>query len=172
MELTHWRRLDSRKGILEMIVSGMQSSINQLHSQVSSAHWYDGGFFVEDVEPIMGLAYVAYQNYIISSIYDRFGNIADRNTHYKKGSKIIYDKRTEIELIIALANYYKHRDDEKHLHSGTKSVLNDLNLEYIEITEPENLPILKGTDILSPSWDLNVITKKVTDWRETIWESE
>lgn len=169
MEKTHYLRLDYRKNILLMVISGFDNSINELRQKVNQIHWYDGGWLVEEAEPILGLACIAYQNYINSSIYDRFGNLNSKLELYKKGSHLIKEKRTQIQLIIALANYYKHRDDENPLHGGTKKVLKELDLEYIDIIYPEELPILKGMDLLSDSWNLNDITKIVTDWRESLW---
>ena len=171
MGLTHWRRLDRRKDILELTLSGIEQSLHQLKTRLDENDWYDGSFLLEDAEPIIGLAYITYQNYIVSSVYDRFGNIQGISEYYKKGSALIKGKRTEIELIIALANYYKHRDNEKDLHDRTKSVLVDLDLNYLDIIEPENLPILKGMDFLSSTWNLNDITEKVTQWREALWEN-
>lgn len=172
MEKTHYLRLDHRKEILEIVISGFQKSINELRNRIDQIDWYDGGWFVEEVEPILGLSYIAYQNYINSSIYERYGNLDNKPEYYKKGSKSIYGKRTEIELIIAIANYYKHRDDERPLHKSTDAVLKDLNLEYLKVKEPEKLPIIKGTDILSDSKNLSDLTKIVTDWREFIWVNE
>ena len=169
MEKTHYLRLDHRKEILDMVIAGFDKSINELRERIDQIYWYDGGWFVEEVEPILGIAFIAYQNYINSSIYDRFGSLSTKLDLYKKGSKLIEEKRTEIELIVALANYYKHRDDEGPLHKGTEAVLADLKLEYIDIIEPERLPILRGFDILSESWNLNDVTKIVTDWREYLW---
>lgn len=169
MEKIHYLRHDYRKEILELIVSGFQVSINELHKRIDQIEWYDGGWFVEEIEPILGLTYIACQNYINSSIYDKFENIDNKWALYKNGSKLINGKRTEIELIIAVANYYKHRDDSGTLHKGTNTVLKDLELEYINIIEPEKLPIIKGVDLLSDSLNLKDITKKVTDWRESLW---
>jgi hypothetical protein len=171
MKKTHYLRIDHRKKILELVISGLQNSIDELYSQISEVEWYDGGWFAEEVEPILGLSYIAYQNYINSSVYDKFGTVANKNEYYKKGDRNINGKRTEIELIIALANYYKHRDDDRDLHRGTDAVLIDLDLDYKKIY-PEELPIIEGTNILSDSWKLGDITTIVTDWRESLWINE
>lgn len=116
----------------------------------------------------MGLGFIAYQQYINSSIYDRFGSLNNKKDIYKL-SKLLNGKRTEIELIIALANYFKHRDDEHTLHPGTEAVLYDLNLNHKSIFEPEDLPIILGTEMLSGNFDLNIITMIVINWRESLW---
>ena len=172
MTLTHWREIDYRRDSLEVLISGMEDSIARLQSRLKEHSWYDGGFFLEDVEPIVGLAFIAYQNYIISSIYDRFEQIQNRNDHYKTGSTLILDKRTEIELIIAIANYYKHRDDESELRNSTKSVLEDLNLNYTSSFPPEKRAILQGLRVLSESDNLQEITNKVLQWRELLWKND
>jgi hypothetical protein len=169
---THYLKLDHLKSILEIIISGFDNSINVLRERIDKIHWYDGSWFIEEVEPIVGLAFIAYQNYINSSIYDRFGNLNNKLEVYKNGSGFIDKKRTEIELIVAIANYFKHRDDEQPLHKGTQAVFEDLHLEFIDINAPELLPILRGFHILSDSWNLNDVTKIVTDWRESLWVEE
>ncbi len=178
----HYLRHDFRRKPLEIIVKALQNSISELNSQIHEISWYDGGWFVEEAEPILGMAYVAFQNYINSSIYDRFINEEDiqlkiekstkinKTIYYKKGN-ILTNDRTDIELICAIANYFKHRDDldgAKH----ARIVLTDLNLDFDDILEPENLPIIRGTEILSEKWDLLEITKIVTDWRESLWNEE
>ncbi|OEK05145.1 hypothetical protein BFP71_17170 [Roseivirga misakiensis] len=115
------------------------------------------------------MAFIACQNYINSSIYDRYGSIDDKLILYKMGREIVNGGRTEIELIIAVANYYKHRDDKNPLHRGTREVLNDLKLNFSKTGYPENLPIIIGAGILSPSFNLDDFTKIVTDWRELLW---
>lgn len=169
MNKTHWLRYDHRLHILELVIEGLQESINQLHSQISKIEWYDSIWFLEEAEPIIGLSCIAYQNYINSSIYDKFENTHDKIEFYKRGSNNIENNRSEIELIIALANYYKHRDETGSLHKGTANVLSDLNLDNFE--DPET-PIIKGFEILSNSWNFQDVTKKVADWRENLWLNE
>lgn len=172
MTLTHWRKIDYRKSYLELVIYGMEESIAQLELRVKEIEWYDGGFSLDDVEPIVGLAFIAYQNYIISSIYDRFGEIQNRNEHYKVGSTLLLEKITEIELIIAIANYYKHRDDESELRNPTKRVLDDLDLNYTSSLPPKEQAILQGLGILSKSGSLKEITNKVLEWRELLWKDD
>lgn len=169
MEKTHWLRLDHRKGTLEMVISGIQAPIDQCRKSMDQIDWYDGLWYLEETEPLYGLVLIAFQNYINSSIYDRFQSIEKKNSLYKNGDTIPEKNRTYIELIICLANYYKHRDDDRSLHPGTAKVLDDLQIPFSNI-EIEESPIFKGMDLLSINWNLSEISKRLFDWRESLWK--
>jgi hypothetical protein len=167
---THWRRVDFRKESLYQTILGLNNSIDYLHKKTKDAHWYDGLWLLEESEPIFGIAFIAFQNYINSSIFDKEETLERKIALYKEDSTLDNYEQTKIELIIALANYFKHRDDDKELHRGTVEILKNFNLEYhneIDITES---PIFKGLDLLHEKWDLLEIFSFVIDWREKLWE--
>lgn len=86
---------------------------------------------------------------------------------------------TRIELIIAIANYYKHRDLPTKLHPNTIKPLDDLSIEYKEMFDEQNdiyshiigscSPVFKGLSLLSELWDFNDLINIVSDWRENMW---
>ena len=173
MKGTHYLQVDYRSEILNLIISAFQRTTDELEQRMEDIYWYDGGWYLEDLEPVLGLAFIAYQNYINSSIYDRCASLEKKNEIYKKFSQKVNGKRTEIEVIIAIANYYKHRDDANDIHSGTSRVLNDVNLLYSKsIIEPEKRSIIEGTMLLCNDCNLSEITKKVTDWRKQLWDDD
>ena len=111
----HWKSFDYRITSLMLILEHLENAIDQLFYKLKENNWYDGLFLMEEREPIYGLAFIALQNYFNSSIYDRFETLDNRNVQYKTGNQILNTSVTEIELIIGLANYFKHRDDKRNL---------------------------------------------------------
>jgi len=167
-KLTHWRRLDFRAKSLHMIVDGLQKSINELEKNIAEIHWYDGDWLMEETEPIYGLAFVAFQNYIIGSIADIDGDTKDKHGYYKRDKVISGYAFTTIELIIALANYSKHFD-EGRLLPGTAGILDGFQLNYKDVHYLDEAAIFQGLTILDKDYDLFKIKDYVTQWRESLW---
>jgi hypothetical protein len=142
--------------------------------------WYDGLHFWQDAEEVFGLTLIAFQNYINSSIYERKagGKPLDSTIDfYEIGQKINNSSITNIQLIVTLSNYYKHRDDLRPLQKHTTKVLDKLDLAYnIETSDghkfdpPDDSPITLGVEMLSKDYNLLEILSKVTSWREEIWK--
>ncbi|CAM1353737.1 hypothetical protein [Tenacibaculum halocynthiae] len=165
----HWKRCDYRIESLNLTIQGLEKSILELDKKLEQIDWYDGIWFLEEVEPIVGLSFIALQNYINSSIYDRFETLENQYKKYKLGKLVTDSKRTEIELIIGIANYFKHRDDENDLRKGTSTILLDCGLKInkdIDITES---PIIKGLELLTNKWGLSHLITIVENWREDLW---
>ena len=69
MEKTHWRSHDFRKESLIITLNGLKESIDYLKKKYEEIEWYDGIFFIEEVEPIYGLALMpAYVNMILQRV--------------------------------------------------------------------------------------------------------
>ena len=169
---THWNRHDFRIGSLRITIQGLDNSVQQLRKKLVEIEYYDGLWLLEESEPIYGLAFIALQNYINSSIYDKFDSLNKQYEKYKKGNILKNTGRTGIELIIGVANYFKHRDDHKDLRSGTTNILADFNLEFDNEIDIVDSPIFKGLDILTESHNLNELIDIVRIWREKLWEED
>ncbi|GAA4956721.1 hypothetical protein [Algibacter aquimarinus] len=170
-EFTHYLKVDYRQVSLEIIISGLNDAINSLKKQIDEIHWYDGDWFMEESEPIYGLAFIAFQNYINGSIKDFKGNLNNKNELYRIDNNKNEYPKSKIELIIGLANYSKHKD-EGTPHRGTKEVLDCFELNYEKVTYLDKSPIFQGLTILNIDWDLLKIKTIVTDWRKSLWEQE
>jgi hypothetical protein len=167
IERTHFRRHDFRVKSLDMVVDGLQKSIAELEKKVSEIHWYDADWLMEETEPIYGLAFIAFQNYIIGSIADIEGTTKTKHDYYKKDQIIPGYTHTTIELITALANYAKHKDEG--LLKGTIIILDGFRLNYKDVIYLNETAIFQGLDILDSDWDLIKIKDYLTDWRESLW---
>ena len=122
---------DMRINKLTRIVNVHQQLIEEYEGRMQLEPWYDGDHFCQDAEEIFGLTLITFQNYINSSIYERkvggkpFDTTID---FYEIGQKINNSSVTNIQLIIAISNYYKHRDHIKSLHQHTTEILDKLDL--------------------------------------------
>jgi hypothetical protein len=165
---THYLRHDHRHVSLEMTIKGLSDSIAELHNQMNVVYWCDGDWFLEESEPIYGLALISFQNYINGSIKDFTGSLKERSKYYKLEQNSIHINRSRIELIIGLANYAKHKD-EGLPHKGTKDILDFFKLNYLNVAYLDRSPIFEGLSLLEENWNLFEIKNLVTEWREFIW---
>ena len=134
---------------------------------------------------IYGIILVSLQNYINQNCKDfldsRMLSIGSRSSYYTVHSREVKDGITEIQLIIHLANYFKHSDDNSCLHEYTFKSLKNVGLIDSEITKEAELVnrknnrfeydvVIEGIDMISPleepMLNLLMIVKK---WREAIW---
>jgi hypothetical protein len=166
--MTNWLEIDYRVESLTLIITGLENSIQTTVKKNTEFDWYDGIWMREESEPIYGLAFVAFQNYINGSINDLFNKPENKVQFYKKGNKHKDFERTQIELIIGLANYYKHKDGK--FHNGTSEILKSFNLDINSENVIDNSPIFEGLELLNYEWNLFEIKKIVTDYRKKLVE--
>jgi len=164
----HYLRIDHRAVSLDITIKGLTETITFLKNQIDEIDWYDGYWFMEESEPIYGLAFIAFQNYINGSIKDIADSLKEKETYYKLEQYLKEGNRSRIELIIGLANYAKHKD-EGTPHKGTKDILDHFNLNYEDVTYLDKSPIFQGLTLLNEDWDLLQVKTFVTDWRELLW---
>lgn len=158
--------IDDRAESLNLIIIGLENSIQTIVKKNKENDWYDGIWMREDSEPIYGLAFIAFQNYINGSINDLFDKPDNKAQYYKADKKHKDFERTQIELIIGLANYYKHKDSK--FHNGTVEILKSFNLDHNSENVIDNSPIFEGLEILNNEWNLFEIKKIVTDYRKNL----
>jgi len=170
-EFTHYLKVDYREVSLEIIINGLNNAIDSLKKQIDEIHWYDGDWFMEESEPIYGLAFIALQNYINGSIKDFKGNLNNKQELYRIENNESKYPKSKIELIVGLANYSKHKD-EAIPHKGTKELLDCFELNYENVRYLDKSAIFQGLTILSNDWDLLKIKAIVTKWRELLWNQE
>ncbi|HXD94696.1 MAG TPA: hypothetical protein VNX01_15930, partial [Bacteroidia bacterium] len=132
--------------------------------------YYDWGWFRDDSEAIYGLAFIAFQNYINSTIKDLTTSTVNKAKYYNLDSNFKNYEKSDIELIIGLANYSKHKDDDGELHKGTFEILKSFNLEVSKDNDLPSPPIFEGVAILSENGNLLEILSRVITWREKLRE--
>jgi hypothetical protein len=162
-------QIDFRIESLKLTLDGLSQSLKKLRSKHEESDCSDGIWLLEISEPIIGSAFISLQNYINSSIYDRFETLDKQYEKYKLGNYLNNTKRTDIELIIGLANYFKHRDDHGNLFRTTTKILSDVNLKFDKEIDITSSPIIRGFDLISKNWDLMILIKIVKQWRIKLW---
>jgi len=164
----HYLRFDHRAVSLNTTIKGLNETINVLKTKIDEIDWYDGDWFMEESEPIYGLAFIAFQNYINESISDFAGSLEKKESYYELEQNSKDGNRSKIELIIGLANYAKHKDGGIR-RKGTKAILDHFKLTYNDVTCLDRSAIFEGVDLLYKDWDLFQVKNIVTAWREYLW---
>jgi hypothetical protein len=180
----HYLRKDNRIETIKNIIEPFQKQLDKVIElcENDNLDWWDN-FYADDTEHLVGTVFIVLQNYINSSISDLFPELTKLHSKYTSDKKVYKNlKTTRIELIIALANYYKHRDLPTELHKYTTNPLLDLGIEYKQVYDIENnkyfhkmgadSPIFNGLNILSKKWNFNDLIEIVSEWRENLWNLE
>ncbi|SJZ32050.1 hypothetical protein [Sediminibacterium ginsengisoli] len=165
--MTHWKEIDFHLSSLEYIVKGLDDSVDFLKTQRTLNGWYDGLWLLEEAEPIIGLALLAFQNYINSTIFDLSGSTTNKTAYYQKYTNIPGFDKTAIELIIGLANYHKHRKDDKP-HPGTLNILNHFHLDSDKNVDILQSPIIKGYSFINAEMNFFPVVEILSDWRKRL----
>jgi hypothetical protein len=177
----HYLRKDSRIETMKNIIDPFQKQLNNVLElcKKDDFDWWNN-FYADDTEHLVGTVFIILQNYINSSISDLYPELTKLHTKYTLDKKVnVNSKTTRIELIIALANYYKHRDLPTELHKYTINPLFDLGIEHKYIYDIENnkyfnkmgadSPIFKGLNHLTKQWEFNDLITITSEWRENLW---
>lgn len=179
----NYLRIDMRIGVIKDIISPFQAQLDNIYEICSKDNYdYWDSLYADDTEHLVGTVFIVLQNYINSSISDLFPDLSKLSTLYSIDKKVSNSQTTRIELIIAIANYYKHRDLPTKLHPNTTKPLEDLKIEYKEIYDEKDekyyhiigscSPVFNGFSLLSEPWSFNDLIDIATDWRENMWLKE
>ncbi|MEG0519305.1 MAG: hypothetical protein RR555_10640 [Bacteroidales bacterium] len=194
----HCRVGSDRDGNLRRIIVGIEKAL-----EITCEFNEDTGGGIldvdEELESIWGLALIAMQNYINMTCVDCFiiSRPSEKLEKFSKkirnnASKIPQSKYTFVELIYALANAIKHRnelelqcqrilmsynsDDEKYAteesyREANLKILNAFNL-LVPLRDTssawEIYPIIKGLEILDPKCKLDNIAEKLFTWANDV----
>ena len=169
--MTNINEHDFRANSLDKTISALYATILELKNFNEENSWYDGLFLLEDTEHIFGLAFIAFQNYINASIKDltAIGGKDLQAKYYKFGNTLKPSNYTLIELIVALANYIKHKeDDAENFHKTTRSVLKNFNFNINKDCDITESAIFSGLEKIDENWNLKNIQSRVEEWRKDI----
>ncbi len=181
--MEHYLRTDSRIKLIESLIKPFQLQLEAIfENSKKEGHIYWDSVYADDVEHIVGTVFIILQNYINSSISDLYPELSKLYTKYEMDKKINNSNSTRIELIISIANYYKHRDLPTDLRKDTVKHFDNLGIEYKYLYDSENgkyfhkigadSPVFSGLSCLSDSWSLNNLIQIVSEWRENLWLNE
>jgi len=181
--MLHYLRNDTRINVLESIINSIQKQLDEIELRCRKDSFiYWDSIYADDVEHLIGIVFIALQNYINSSISDLYPELTKLYKKYSLDKKTkMNSETTRIELIIALANYYKHRDLPSELHKHTTNPFDDLSIKYKQSNSKNKKfsyvvgsesPIFNGLSLLSDRWNLKDLVRIVVEWRENLWRNE
>lgn len=159
---THYMSM-FRKNYLNRVLDKLQELIDEHVEMFDNEEWYDGIFLNEDCEETLGMVFVACQTFIVGTIADSL--CRDSASELKNEDKVKAMKNapqfknagTKIELINAVANYYKHKDEGKP-HERTRKILDSYGLLSAEF------PINEAFDILTENHKVQTLAEYLYDW--------
>jgi len=157
---------DYRINNLMLIIESFENTRVKLRKQIEASDWYSNEMYVTELELLLGMIFISLQNYINGTIMDWFPRLKDQHLKYNIGKK---EEKNRIELIIALANYYKHKDSSGNLYPNTMKALEYYNLSTDKDADIVNSPILKGFELLSENWKIDNLVDIVKLWRKELW---
>jgi len=171
--------MDYRSSWLSTIFEGLKAGFDEIDALSKQHDWFDGLWQSEYAEPIVGLAFVAAQAYIVGVVADlgkseghkgkELGDYVNNKIEFYKDDPIALPSGTSrIILINATANYYKHQDEWSGWDPSNWSVK---NFKEVGIHENSDFPCLKVAELLFDDQDctkLDTILTIVTEWREHV----
>jgi len=158
-------RIDNIERLIHSFTVHKEGLIIQQENSVS----YGGTMLLNDVELILGMSFITLQNYINSSIFDCCSTLKRQYEKYNLTKK---NEKSNITLIVALANYYKHKDSPGDIFKETIRTLKYFNLSIDKNYDVVDSPILKGFDILSENNELNDLIEIVKEWRAELFKNQ
>lgn len=131
-EYHYWFEPDHRYEGLEALFDGYKIALEKFKKKYDECGWYDADFYREETDLIYGVVLVSLQNYInkwcVDFLESNIFGYTKAYQYYDRESAIVNNGITQIRLIVELANYFKHRDDEGNLQRHTSQVLEEVNL--------------------------------------------
>jgi hypothetical protein len=109
--MPNYLRTDSRVNTVKKLIKPIKIEFEKIiiHNKKEEYIYWDS-VYSDDAEHLVGIVFIVLQNYINSSISDLFPDLKKIHSKYQLDKEINNTETTRIHLIIALANYYKHRD--------------------------------------------------------------
>lgn len=167
-----WFEPDERYEGLEALFDGYNIALKKFRNKYQECDWYDVGFYREETDLIYGIALISLQNYInkwcVDFLESKIFGYERAYQYYDRDSKIVKNGVTQIRLIIELANYFKHRDDDGNLQHHTFQVLDNVNILNISKSGDERYEdelLIEGILLLNDNiFDLSGLMLIVKKW--------
>lgn len=159
----HIREIDDRSTPLRILCTASTNAISEL-LEFSKVGIMDGITAMEYAEYFHGAVLVACQAYAVGTVSDvnEISNSNIKKIDLYKFQEITIREYTFVELINALANFFKHREEWSSwpVNETTKT------LRYFGINENTEFPLYVGIRILiGDSEDLRGLCAILENWR-------
>jgi hypothetical protein len=182
----HYLEAYDRDNGLAQLFIGFNNALRFYRNRMNEESWYDSGFYWEDTDLIYGVMFVSLQNYINQNCYDfldaKLFGCKEKRDYYLMNSKFINGSNvTQIQLIIDLANHFKHRDDppppKRNLNRKNDEDFRRERFEQIGLEYPlketyerfEDRHLIEGLEKLSEDMEISTLLQIAKDWRRDLW---
>jgi len=161
---------------LEVMFKAFNKALKVFVNKGEKYSGYYADFYFDETELIYGVILLSLQNYINKSCADflevELLQCKEAFQLYAKGSKAVICEVTQIQLIIALANYFKHKEGKAKLKKHTIEPLRKADLlkfsEKVD-SECEDTLIIEGLFLLIKDIrDVSGLLQIVKEWRKNI----
>jgi len=162
---------------LHDIIVGIEAGLEAIRGRMGDEEGFDGLFAVERAEPVLGLGFVALQNYALSAwtdlnhIRNDYGKPPiDKLDCYRCDLIPTAPGAPRIEAINAIANYFKHQSEWSQSQWPVNETTRTLN--RMGITPATEFPCVKATGLLcGEGGKLIVLHQVVREWRRHIFNA-
>jgi hypothetical protein len=172
----HGSEIEFEGAALEHVVVGIDAGLAAIETQIGDPEWYDGEHALDDAEPLLGLGFVAFQRHALRAVQD-LNRIRASHGKPKRDKRdccscdpiTIKEGMTRIQLVNAVANYFKHHDEwtPRWPIRGERGFSDTQILARVGITQKTVHPCIEATNLLcGTSWKIIVIHQIVHEWRE------
>jgi hypothetical protein len=159
-----------RENYLNRVLYKLQELLDDHEAMYMNEEWYDGIFLNEDCEETLGFVFVACQVFITGTIADASGKGRNTEIDFKDKERLMKDaprflnQRSKVELINAVANYYKHKD-EGIPKGETKRILDAYDLLSKEFLINEAFTLITGES------KLESLSSFLFSWRNHVFNT-
>jgi len=170
----HLYEIDWRIKPLHDILVGIKAGLEAIGEHINDEEGFDGFSALEHAEPLLGLCFVAAQNYALGTVAD-LNRIRDshskpgkdKNDCYLCDSVTLRGGTTRIQLVNAVANYFKHHDEWSRWPTRKDRGFRDTEiLASVGITQKTEHPCVEATNLLcGTSWEIIVLHQIIKEWR-------
>jgi hypothetical protein len=171
--------IDWRSGPLRDALAGLDAGLKRIEDRPSEQPWFDGLWACEYSEPLLGVAFVAAQTYLVGTVSDvnsirarRADGLPEQCRRLNKRECYACDSAcgatgvTRVQLINAAANYFKHHEDENGLGKETKATLSLVGV-IVGVSERTEFPCLEAARLLlGNELNLDCMLTILRGWRE------
>ena len=165
----NFNEMDFRIDPLHDVIVGIEAGLTAVEQRLAAEEVFDGITANEHAESLIGLGFVAAQTYAI-------GTWCDLNRIRKQSGKpdvskmdcyatdtiLVSGKVTRIEIVNAVANYFKHHDEWLRWPMSETTRI----LASVGITDKSEFPCVQAVHLFSgTTCELIVLHQIVKEWR-------
>ena len=167
--------IDWRIGPLDSVIVGIQAGLKAIEERIDVEEGFDGLTALDHADPLLGLGFVAAQTYVLGAWTDlnrirkRDGRTAlDKHQCYASDPITVREGVTRIQLVNAIANYFKHHDEWSDWPANKTTQV----LGRVGITKTTEFRCVEATRLLcGESWEMVLLLQIVREWRTHIFSA-